>query len=218
MGIDLTSLVRASPFLYHVTYEASLGRIRRLKRLDSAANLMEAGNKLEWLRMRRDDKLTFEVDGDLITLTDQRPLIEKNIEFQEGWTLADLVEALNRRVFCWRGPLEGLLSANRGHFLKYDNPSNQMIFLRMSFEETNLLNSNRGCELCKFNSGAARQNQGMRIPRGPKTFAQPSDADFRIGQVLEVVYGGHVDLPSSTEICVSSWQGPWQPLFHSGEK
>jgi hypothetical protein len=39
--------------------------------------------------------VSFVVDGDQINLTDQLPINEKNIEFQEGWELADLIEALS---------------------------------------------------------------------------------------------------------------------------
>ena len=121
MGICVDHLIEISPYLYHVTYEDSLRRIRKLQRLESAAALMEAGGKRNWLRLRRADSVNFLVDGDPILLTDQRPIIEKNIAFQNGWTLSDLIEAINRRVFFWRGMKEGLLRSNQGHFEKFKN-------------------------------------------------------------------------------------------------
>ena len=50
MGICVVQLIEISPYLYHVTYEDSLRRIRKLQRLESAAALMEAGGKRNCLR------------------------------------------------------------------------------------------------------------------------------------------------------------------------
>jgi hypothetical protein len=215
-GIDLNKLTRISPFLYHVTHQSSLNRIRRLRRLQSAAALMEAGATNTWLRTRRDSPLEFSIDGDPIVLTDQIPINERNIAFQDGWTLPDLIEAINQRVFFWRGGTAGLLKSNQGHFRKYNGIGHELAFLRLSFGDTNRLNVERGPELCKYNSGAARQNDGKPIPRGPNTFVQPPCADFSIGDVEEVVFTRFVDLPTTTEVCFGSWQGPWKPVFDDG--
>lgn len=213
MGINLADLIAMSPCLYHVTYENSLSRIRRLRCLESAAALMNAGGQNSWLRRRRDSMLSFMAGEDPIVLTDQLPINDKNIAFQSGWMLPDLIEALNQRVFFWRGSEEGLLRSNQGHFEKYEDAGHGLVFLRLSFEETIRLNAERGPELCKHNSGAARQYDGKPIPRGPKTFVQPEDADFKKGKVQEVVFRAFVHLPGSTEICPGSWKGPWQPMF-----
>lgn len=218
MGIALAKLMELSPYLYHVTYESSLSRIRRLGRLESAAALLKAGRQLKWLRKRRDKMVRFVIDGDGIVLTDQLPINEKNIAFQEGWTLPNLIEAINRRVFFWRGRDKGLLRTNQGHFGKYANAGNQMVFIRVSFQETNLLNAKRGPEFCKHNSGAARKYGGKPIPRGPKTFVRPPEADFQRGQVQEVVFRDFVALPDAAEVCVGSWEGPWEPLFQERHK
>ena len=58
-----------------------------------------------------------------------------------------------------------------------------------------------GPELCKHNSGAARQYAGKPIPRGPKTFVETRDADFSKSKVQEVVFRAFVDLPAMTEVC-----------------
>jgi len=218
MGICVDHLIEISPYLYHVTYEDSLRRIRKLQRLESAAALMEAGGKRNWLRLRRANSVNFLVDGDPILLTDQRPIIEKNIAFQNGWTLSDLIEAINSRVFFWRGIKEGLLRSNQGHFGKFKNAGHRMVFLRLSFGEAYRLNAERGPEVCKHNSGAARKYDGKPIPRGPKTFVQPQDAEFKKGEVQEVVFRGFVELPATTEVCLGSWKGPWHPLFQEAHK
>lgn len=218
MGINLSELTQTSPCLYHVTYEDSLSRIRRLRRLECAATLMKAGGQLEWLRKRRETMLAFTVNGDRVVLTDQAPINAKNIAFQDGWELPDLIEAINRRVFFWRGPECGLLSKNKGHFKKYDKEGCQLVFLRADFAETNQLNAARGPELCKHNSGAARQYDGKPIPRGPATFVEPEYAPFQIGEVQEVVFRDFVALPDTTEICHGSWSGPWALLFQEGHE
>jgi len=174
---------------------------------------MKAGGQLNWLRKRRKSMLPFSIDNESIVLTDQHPINEKNIAFQENWTLPDLIEAINQRVFFWRGDESGLLKSNQGHFKKHQKGKYNLVFLRLRFHETNIMNAERGPDVCKYNSGAARQNDGKPIPRGPKTFIQTSYADFPKGKVQEVVFSSFVDLPGTTEICSGSWNGPWRPLF-----
>lgn len=213
MAFNLSDLTDLSPFLYHVTYKKSLERIKRLQSLESAAKLMIAGGKTEWLRKRRDSLISFYIGSDRIILTDQKPINENNIEFQGGWCLPDLIEAINRRVFFWRGPESGLLYSNKGHFGKYQNEGHELVFIRASFVEVNELNAVNGPEVCKYNSGAARQNQGNRIPRGPDTFIKSEQSSFMRRDVQEVVFQDHVKLPEKTQICDGSWSGPWHALF-----
>lgn len=213
MAINLNALMGYSPCLYHVTFQESLDRVRKGGRLESAATLMKAGGQCRLLRSRRDKIETFRVESDTIRLTDQGPLNQNCMCFQGGWTLADLVEAINQRVFFWRGTREGLLRSNQGHSEKYSNLGHDLAFLRLRFQEVITLNSKRGPELCKYNSGAARMNQGRPSPRGPSTFVAPHSADFTIGAVQEIVFRDFVELPRTTEICSGSWRGPWSPLF-----
>ena len=201
MPIFLKDLFAEWPYLYHVTYSSSLDRIKRHRRLDSAACLMDAGGRNSLLRQRRKTMASFTVEGDVVVLTDQKPIIEANIVFQDGWTLADLIEAINRRVFFWRGSAAGLLKKDQGHFAKYDAVGHSLTFIRLSLEETWRANTGRGPEVCKYNSGAARMNQGRPIPRGLSTFIRPGLADFDIGDVREVVFRDYALLPASTEWC-----------------
>src|SRR5262249_29340700 len=155
---------------------------------------LEAGGLLQRPRRRRGTMGDFSVDCDTIRLTDQRPIIEDNIAFEDGWTLSDLIEALNRRVFFWRGKAEGLLRSNRGQSQRYAAEGRELVFLRMSFEETARANADRGPELCTYNSGAARKNDGRPSPRGPSTFVRPEVAPFGIGSVREVIFHNFVEL------------------------
>jgi hypothetical protein len=127
-----------------------------------------------------------------------------------------LIEAINRRVFFWRGTAAGLLRKDQGHSGKYDAAGHALVFLRTSFAEAARLNAGRGPELCKFNSGAARMNDGRPIPRGPSTFVPPEEAQFDLSDVREVVFRDFVDIPPSAEFCEGSWVGPWQRLWPAG--
>ena len=122
MGISLAALIKMSPCLYHVTYEDSLTRIRRVRRLECSAALMEAGGQRNLLWLRRTPWRSFVLMAKPIVLTDQGPINEKNIAFQAWWTLPSIlsVEALNRRVFFGGGSEQGLLKSNQGHFGKYE--------------------------------------------------------------------------------------------------
>jgi hypothetical protein len=214
VAINPDALIDKSPCLYHVTYSESVKRIKEFRRRESAAVLMTAGQRSHLLRQRREHLESFWLGAFRIVLTDQRPIIAANICFQDGWTIADLIEAINRRVFFWRGSEAGLLKRDRPHFIKYDEAGHSLTFLRLSFLETIRLNSDRGPEVCKYNSGAARMNNGKRIPRGPRTFVEPRRSDFGVGKVREVVFREFVELPMTTEFCQGSWRGPWKRLFH----
>ena len=217
MPIDLPALMKTSPFLFHLTFSTNLNRIRRFQRLDCAASLMRAGGGVHLLRERRSEMTPLAVEGEAVILTDQLPITEANIEFQSGWQLPDLIEALNNRVFFWRGSRSGLLARDRGHHAKYDAAEHELIFLRLPFQETSELNAGRGPELSKYNTGAARRNKGKRVPRGPTTFSTPECADFEIGEVREVAFRDFVELPTSTEYCRGRWDGPWTALFGNDE-
>ncbi|WP_144059840.1 DUF7002 family protein [Rhodopirellula sallentina] len=127
MAIDFTKLIDRTPFLFHLTYLPSLERIRRTMTLESAARLLDLGNKQEWLRKRREDMLRFNIGNDKIVLTDQRPLTAGNVDFRDGWEVGDLVEFVNRRVFFWRGDHTGLLCKDRGHFGTYNERGKQLV-------------------------------------------------------------------------------------------
>ena len=213
MTVEIAELIAKSPYLYHVTYRNSLDRIRRLQMLESAASLMEQAGQLDSLRSRRDEMKPIVIGTDTICLTDQGPIIEANISFEGNWTLADLIEAINRRVFFWRGLETGLLRADTGQSEKYSAKGHSLVFLRAKLKQTIQINAERGPELCKYNSGAARKVKGIGSPRGPGTFVRPEVAMFKVDDVREVVFRDHVKLPATTEWCEKHCQGPWQRLF-----
>lgn len=212
MAVDVEKLVEATPYLFHLTYCPSLHRIRRTMSLESAARLLELGNKLEWLRRRREDMLPFKVEDDHVVLTDQRPLTSGNVDFQGGWTIDDLVESVNRRVFFWRGNENGLLARDRGHYATYKERGKELAFLRIPLTDAVATKGNGVPEYCRFNSGGPRCSGGKKSPRGPHTFVDADDAEFTFGKIREVVFREVLHLPQSTEICYGSCNGPWEPF------
>lgn len=213
MAIDEEQLVRFTPFLFHLTYEQSLDRIRRLNALESASHLLELASRTDKLRDKRDEPLPLVIDDDSVLLTDQTPLNENNIKFEDGWTLGDLVEAINRRVFFWRGKENGLLSADRGQFDRYSKQGTSLVFLRIPFADAIATNSQIEPSYCKYNSGGARQHpETGRIPRGPSTFVTAQQASFTVKDIREVTFLNRFELPESTLICHGGYAGPWVPL------
>jgi hypothetical protein len=92
---------------------------------------------------------------------------------------------------------------------RYVDEGHSVVFLRLPLLEAVALNDGRGPELCKYNSGGARQNDGNPIPRGPDTFVLPHLAEFGRAEVREVVFHNFVELPPSTQYCEGAWEGPW---------
>ncbi len=180
--------------------------------LESAGRLLQLGNKHDWIRKRRDRMLRFSVGNDEIVLTDQLPLTAGNVDFEDGWDIEDLVESVNRRVFFWRGNSSGLLKKDRGHFGTYHERGQDLVFLRIRLADAVAMPENLEPEFCRFNSGGPRCSGGKKSPRGPNTFVKGSEADFTLGEIREIVFRNKFHLPSSTELCFGSWDGPWVPL------
>jgi cupin 2 domain-containing protein len=210
MAIDLRALKSEGNYLYHLTYVSSLARIRRNMRLDSAAKMINDARRDDLLQERRTGLQRLVIEEDEIILTDQRPLHAANVSFEGGWSLGNLVEAINRRVFFWRGDKKGLLERDRNHFETYQNDGVHLAFLRMPFGDMVNANRNNHPEFCQYNSGGPRSSNGEKSPRGPNTFVRAPQADFSIGDIREVVFNESVNLPDSTQISFNAWNGPWR--------
>ena len=210
MAFKLDDLMNRSPYLFHLTYTPSLARIRRLLKLQSAAKLLKLGGKDELLKFRRHSMINSPIGDDVIVLTDQKPLVEGNIEFQGGWEIGDLVESINYRVFFWRGTENGLLYGDRRQFGTYRGRGAGLVFLRIPFRDA--VKENGDPKFCRFNSGGPRCTGGRKSPHGPSTFATAENADFTLGKVREVVFENEFSIPQSCKICFDGWNGPWLNL------
>jgi hypothetical protein len=178
--------------------------------MDPTAVLLELAGRSDLLRTRRDEDLELVIEGTSVLIRDQSPLSPANIEFEGGWSLGDLVESVNRRVFFWPGGRSGPINYGANHFDRY--AEERPVVLRIRLRSLLTTNSGLKPQFSRYNSGAARQNQGKRIPRGPKTFIDAGRFPGTPGDVKEVAFTFGLKLPSDTE-WASGLAGPWQRAF-----
>jgi hypothetical protein len=195
----LERLIKVRPFLYHLTARANLAQIQLNRRLDSAATLLRAHGKDEWLCRRRLSHLTIPIGGGaLLQIRDQQPLHPGNVDLHGAWSFEDLVGHLNEHVFFWPGTAEGPIDYGHRHLARYQ--SENPVLLRVPVAE--LLSANPGVPplLCAFNSGAPRCSGGRRSPRGPSLFQDARAYKGSPGSVVEVTIHGSIALPLSTQV------------------
>lgn len=210
MPFSTADFAQVRPYLYHLTATWNLPRIRRTRRLESAAVLARQAGRPDLIEARRRDHVELSVHGEQVSLRDQAPLHAGNMRLDPMWSFAQFVRHLNERVFFWPGTLAGPISYGMRHFGRYE--IEQPSILRVRF--TSLLEENPDLEprFCRYNSGSPRWNRGVASPRGESTFVPAAEASFRPAQVVEVTAVGSVILPEDTQ-----WgavpAGPWQRLF-----
>ena len=201
----------ARPYLYHLTFRANLPRIRATRTLETAAHAFVAAGRADLLRSRRPKHVELRLpDGTRLYVRDQAPLHEKNVEFTDGWTFADLVEHLNHRVYFWPGTDRGPIDYGQRHFERYR--SEQPIIIRTSFTSICHANPDRAPLFCAFNSGSPRFSAGRASPRGPTTFAPADVFPKGPGEVIEVTFDAAVRLPPNADVMDTS-EGEWSALF-----
>ena len=212
MPFTLERYSEVRPFLYHLTARENLAHIRSTGQLQSAAVLLgRVPANMETLRTRRNEKMPVYIDAETASLRDQTPLHENNIQFLDKWELEDVVESLNSRVFFWSGWRRTPIPSGERHFNRYrqEHP----VILRAPFESVCRCNPGRTPLFCKYNSGAPRQSQGRKSPRGPDTFLPAECFPYNPGNVVEVTFLEHVMLPDDTEMS-DHVDGPWCALFN----
>lgn len=211
MPFDLRHFATLRPHLYHLTDAANIERIAVKRKLDCAAELMRAAGNVTFLRQKRRVHLRLTVDGSVIIIRDQAPLHPGNTAPQRGWGFAEVVEALNERVFFWPGKAAGPNDYGTRHFERYldENP----VIIRATTAALFECDGNVAPEFCKYNSGSPRCNNGRPSPRGPETFVTADNAPFRASEVVEVTFPRRVVLPRGcVEYCHLSDWGNWQQI------
>jgi hypothetical protein len=213
MGFRIEEYEELRPYLYHLTAASNAERIVRTGALQPALALLEQAGLGELRRTRRAKSHVLSIDGAAVVIRDQIPLIEANIEFEDGWQLPELVEFLNTRVFVWPGDNRGPIDYGQRHYDRYSGEPLRVF----RFQVRSVLAANVGARLLfsRYNSGAARQNQGQRIPRGPRTFLPAGRFSGTCGQVKEAAFDSAIVLPSDTEVGTGT-NGPWRATFQSG--
>jgi hypothetical protein len=211
MGFKLDKFFDDRPYLFHLTARENLLGLKAKRRIDSTEQLLFSAGLESLLEQKREHALTVEVEGRSINIRDQIVLYENNIDFEGGWSFANLIRELNRRVFFWPGTADGPIETGQNHFRHYAHE--QPVVLRTRTDELFRMNANCDPQFCKYNSGSPRCSDGRASPRGPNTFQMAGDPDRELipTKVKEVTFIGHVRLPEFI-VVGSSLGGPWTAL------
>ncbi len=202
-------LIRYRPWLYHLTSRENLTAIRKERRLESAARLLEAAERSGDIREKRPAHQVIEVRGKQRLLRDQQPLYAGNIEFEDSHKFEDVVAMLNRYVFFWPGKEDGPSDYGVRHFQRYQ--SERPVVIRIRTKDALKGSRRDGLRLCAYNSGAPRCSAGRKSPRGPETFLPLSEFPHGVSRVVEVVVEHEVELPTGAEVGHHP-QGPYSPM------
>jgi hypothetical protein len=211
MPFDLQGFVNLREFVYHVTDQANLRRLRTVRCLHPASELLSLASRDELIRQKRPEKVQIIIGRDTIVLKDQRPLRFANVEFAPGWRKEDFVAYLNGHVFFWAKHPGG----STGHASRFQNHYARDAILRIPTKK--LIEANRSAEplFCPYNAGAPRKQLGIRVARGPNLF-QPADKFRRTAcEVVEMAFRSSVNLPCRTELRTPL--DDWKNLWHDTE-
>jgi len=210
MAFSLQRFAKVRPDLYHWTATGNLGRVRALRCLESAESLLTRAGQSALLRQRRAVHHTITIDGMAVSLRDQSPLCEGNIEVETGWTFAQVIALLNQRVFFWPGTSGGPIDYGWRHFARYEEE--RPVVIRVQTRSLLRANPTNPPLFCRYNSGSPRCSGGARSPRGAATFQTASENSFIPSEVVEVTFVGRSSLPDDAELRGASW-ADWVPLF-----
>lgn len=201
MPLNLHRLAILRPYLYHLTAQQNLTRIRSTGELRCATALLDEAGLPHHSRVRRKDHLELSTG---ILVRDQKPLLSGAIAFEEGWGIERFVAHVNDHVFFWPGNADGPITAGMNHYARYA-PEHPVI-LRFRIDEAAL------ATLCfsRYNSGAPRCSGGKYSPRGSQTYLPADRFNGTPSEVTEVVAKGKHPLPTRTEFAFSPL-GPWRP-------
>lgn len=194
MPFQIEGFIKLRPFVYHVTHRDNIPRLRKMRLVEPASNMLQACGKEELIRKKREEVVLLQIDGHRVVINDQAPLNSKNIELFGFMSDRDLIEFVNRLVFFWPGTAEG--PVNRGaNFVDHYRDRGRTV-LKIPTRE--LIDLNGEPLLCHFNFGAPRMQHGNPFPRS-RDFFQTCDRFPRTaGKVVEVAFGSSVRLPAQT--------------------
>ncbi|GMU80393.1 MAG: hypothetical protein AMXMBFR47_02640 [Planctomycetota bacterium] len=207
MPLDESRFIRTRPYLFHLTSRQNLGRIRELRTLHSAASLLERAGRMELNTIRRVDHFAIEVDGEAVSLRDQKPLHRGPMRLEGGWTYEDFVAHVNSLVFFWPGSEEQPIDYGARHFERYRHEG--PVIIRIPSGE--LIGNGAESLYSRCNSGAPRCSRRKHAPRGPDTFVPAARFDGKPGNVVEVAFSGQVAIPDAATVRGVEG-GRWQAL------
>ena len=204
--MDQREFLKTKPRLFHRTPKTNLVAVRARRILLSARALITLAEGKYTQTEPRVDSRTLLVDGQLIQIRDQAPLLVRGqLQLEDGFTMAQLVALLDDQVYFWPALSLGLSTAT-----KYMDE--EFALIRVSTEA--MFKSNSRPRFCRFNSGGPRANGGKPSRRGPDLF-HPAQA-FRetIARVNEVVFEAQARLPASAEVSLDGGE-TFVPLFET---
>jgi hypothetical protein len=208
MAFDLEVFIELRPFVYHLSDRANVPRLRRLRCIQSAAELLRLAGRGHLIRERRAKPVPVVVEGDTVVLRDQAPLIFANAALAPGWSTEHFTAHLNEHVYFWPGDLEGPAKAGarlHDHYLE-ECPA----VLRAPTADLLAANGGHTPLYCPFISGAPRKQAGSAVRRGPDLFLPAAEFPRTACKVVELVFGCTVSLPESTKVSVLP--GIWDDL------
>lgn len=196
MGFSIEHFSALRPTLWHLTHRDNLALIRKSRILLPADQLtsIPAG-----------PRRSAQMSPGIPVLRDQELLHEKCISFEPGFSMADLICELNRRVFFWSGGPNRPIKAGRNAIDHYRMSD---CLIRLPFLD---VARNQVPYFSRCNSGAPRMQHGKPVPRGPHTFLEAVHCDFSPSKAVEVTFLQPVTLPSGTE-AAQCLEGPWELL------
>jgi len=186
--------------------------IRSTGALESATSLLERAGQGDLTRKRRLRRVQVLLNGAGVWVQSQAPLHDRNIQFQDGWGLEDLLKRLNSLVFFWPGTPEGPNIHGNRH-LESGSWGGNVAILRMSTAELFDANATLSPLFCRYNSGSPRYSHGQPSPRGPDTFVTLEDFEGTSSEVAELTFSSRVILPRNAEVRAPA-NGSWQRFFH----
>jgi len=197
VGFSIEEYAALRPTLWHLTHVDNLRSIRESRVLRTAEDLTSSVAGLP--RQGR------ELPAGTAVLRDQKLLHEKCIIFEEGFSMAEFLRELNKRVFFWSGRQEGPVRAGKralDHYRASD------FLIRLPFLD---VAKNQTPYFSRCNSGAPRMQHGKPVARGRRTFLPAIECDFQPREVIEVTFIEPVRLSQRTEIA-QFLAGPWEHL------
>jgi hypothetical protein len=211
VAFEISEFLHLRPFVYHVTDRANLPRLQTDRGMRPAESWLADAKRRDLLGTWRPDSTALPLDGGVVVLKDQKPLIEANTLLTGGWTFGDFVTYLNRHVFFWPGRADGPIGPGSRLLQHYEAEGPAV--LRLPTAELLAVNSSVAPLFCAFNSGSPRCQHGERVPRGPNLFTSADRFPRRASQVVELTFAAEIRLPASTELRADDG---WVSLFEAG--
>lgn len=211
MAIEAAELLRLRPHAFHTTGATNLAAIRHDHAIVSTWDLLSGTPCAHLLDAFRTRSHLVVVGNHPRLIRDQRPIRPGSLSVETGSTVAEYRDSINQRVFFWPGRDNWIVGSGRKHFELYSR-TEPLFVLRIPLQSLLEQNQDQPLFLARCNSGSARYNNGQPVSRGPSTFRQLHDADFRASEVVELSFLHRVALPLDTQYA-DSLTAEWQLLW-----